>query len=244
MILVEVCAGSVQSAVEAQQGGAFRIELCDNLAQGGTTPSPSQITKSKQLSDIQTNILIRPREGDFLYSDLEFETMKQDIHYCGQAKCNGVVFGILNPDGSIDKIRNQELVKIAHQYKMEVTFHRAFDRSSNLYKALEDIIEIGCSRILTSGGQKTALEGKEVIHRLIEKAADRIIIMPGGGITEDNVKDLVNSTGLKEFHGSFRSPVRSKMTYMTPAFCKEEEFVILQTDKERVSEAIKNANNI
>lgn len=244
MILLEVCAGSIQSAVEAQQGGAFRIELCDNLAQGGTTPSLSQITKSKQLIDIQINTLIRPREGDFLYSDLEFETMKQDIHYCGQTKCNGVVFGILNSDGSIDKKRNQELVEIAHQYGMEVTFHRAFDRSSNLYKALEDIIEIGCSRILTSGGKKTALEGKEIIQQLIEKAADKIIIMPGGGITEDNVKDLVNSTGLKEFHGSFRSRVRSKMTYMARAFCEEEEFVILQTDKEKVSKAIKNANNI
>jgi len=243
MISLEVCANSAQSAIEGQKGGAIRIELCDNLTEGGTTPSLSQIEESRQLIDIQLNILIRPREGDFLYSDLEFEIMKQDIHYCGKLKCNGVVFGILNPEGSIDKKRNKELVEIAHKYGMNVTFHRAFDRCKDLFSSLEDIIELGCDHILTSGGKKTAPEGKDILKKLIEQAGERIVIMPGGGITENNIGELVKYTDLKEFHGSFRNSYKSKMDFLSPEFDDVNgEYSIMQTDGKKVKLAIENAN--
>ncbi|MDU1891771.1 MAG: copper homeostasis protein CutC [Dysgonomonas sp.] len=243
MITLEVCANSVQSALNGQRGGAVRVELCDNLSEGGTTPSLSQIEISRQLLDIQLNVLIRPREGDFLYSDLEFEEMKYDIHVCGKTKCDGVVFGILNPDGSVDMKRNKELVDIAKQYGMSVTFHRAFDRCADIMKSLEDVIELGCDRILTSGGKVTTSEGKDVLKELIEKAGDRIKIMPGGGITENNISDLVKSTGLKEFHGSFRSQYRGRMEYVSPVFNNiDEEYSLKETDTEKVKLAIANAN--
>ncbi|MFV0312545.1 MAG: copper homeostasis protein CutC [Dysgonomonas sp.] len=245
MITLEVCANSTQSAINGQKGGAIRVELCDNLSEGGTTPSLSQIEKTRQLINIQLNALIRPREGDFLYSDLEFEIMKQDIHHCGQAKCDGVVFGILNPDGSIDKKRNRELVEIAHKYNMSTTFHRAFDRCNNLSNSLEDIIELGCDRILTSGGMESAPEGKEILKKLIGQADQRIIIMPGGGITENNISGLVRATGLTEFHGSFRSRYNGGMQYKSPVFTnEEEEYSMLLTNPEKVKQAIENANNI
>ena len=243
-ITLEVCANSTQSAIEAEKGGAIRVELCDNLAEGGTTPALSQIEYTIQNTDIQVNTIIRPRGGDFLYSDLEFEIMKKDIHHCGQAKCDGVVFGILNKDGSIDKKRNKELVEIAKKYDMSVTFHRAFDRCSDLFKSLEDIIDLGCNRILTSGGMKTAPEGSEILKQLIIQAKDRIIIMPGGGITENNISELVRTTGLKEFHGSFRSRYNGSMDYISPIFDNfNEEYTLLQTDCNKVKEAIDNANN-
>lgn len=245
MITLEVCANSAQSAIEGQLGGAVRVELCDNLSEGGTTPSISQIINARQNIDIQLNTLIRPRSGDFSYTDREFEIMKQDIYYCGDMNCDGVVFGILQQDGSIDIKRNQELIDIAHRYRMTVTFHRAFDRCADLFKSLEEIIDLGCDRILTSGGRKTALEGKEILKKLIIQADERISIMPGGGITENNVSDLVASTGLKEFHGSFRSKYSGQMKYKSPSFGNEdEEYTILQTDSEKVRQAIENANNI
>lgn len=243
--VAEVCANSVQSAINGQKGGAIRVELCDNLEEGGTTPALSQIELTRENLTIQVNVIIRPRGGDFLYNDLEFEMMKRDIHHCGKSKCDGVVFGILNPDGSVDKKRNKELIEIARQYRMSVTFHRAFDRCSDLFKSLEDIIELGCDRILTSGGMRTAPEGKEILKKLIEQAGNRIIIMPGGGITENNIGDLVKATGLKEFHGSFRSRYMGEMKYMSNIFDNvNEEYSILLSDPEKVEKAIKNANNI
>lgn len=245
MITLEVCAGSPQSAIEGQKGGAVRIELCDNLVEGGTTPTLSQIEKTRQSVDIQLNVIIRPRGGDFLYSDIEFDTMVQDIHYCGTAKCDGVVFGILNSDGSVDIERNAQLVKVAHQYGMSTTFHRAFDRCSDIFASLESVISLGCDRILTSGGMKTAIEGKEIIKKLIQIAGDRIIIMPGGGITENNISELVKATGLKEFHGSFRSRTEVNMKYISPVFNDiNEEYSILQTDSEKVRKVIESANTI
>lgn len=243
-ITLEVCANSAQSAIEAQKGGAKRVELCDNLIEGGTTPALSQIELSRKYLNIQLNVIVRPRGGDFLYSDFEFEIMKQDILHCGQAKCDGVVFGILNSDGSIDKKRNQELVDIARKFEMSTTFHRAFDRCNDLQKSLEDIIELGCDRVLTSGGMESALDGKNVLRNLIKQADDRIIIMPGGGITETNIAELVRHTNLKEFHGSFRSKYRGRMTYLANNFDDiDNEYSFLQTDCIKVRQAIENANN-
>lgn len=243
--VLENCSNSVQSSIEAQKGGAIRVELCDNLAEGGTTPSLSQIQLTRENIDIQLNVIIRPRGGDFLYSDLEFESMKQDIHHCGKSKCDGVVIGILNADGTVDIERNKILVNIAREYNMSVTFHRAFDRCADLFKSLEDIINLGCDRILTSGGRKTALEGKEVIKKLIKQANGRIIIMPGSGINENNITELVEATGLIEFHGSFRSRYNGKMQYQTELLDSyEEEYTILQTDAQKVKLAIENANKL
>lgn len=243
--VLENCSNSVQSSIEAQKGGAIRVELCDNLAEGGTTPSLSQIQLTRENIDIQLNVIIRPRGGDFLYSDLEFESMKQDIHHCGKSKCDGVVIGILNADGTVDIQRNKILVNIAREYNMSVTFHRAFDRCADLFKSLEDIINLGCDRILTSGGRKTALEGKEVIKELIKQANGRIIIMPGSGINENNIAELVEATGLIEFHGSFRSRYNGKMQYQTELLDSyEEEYTILQTDAQKVKLAIENANKL
>jgi copper homeostasis protein len=242
-IVAEVCSNSVQSAIEAQKGGAVRVELCDNLKEGGTTPSLSQIELTRKYLSIQVNVIIRPRGGDFLYDDLEFEIMKKDIHHCGQAKCDGVVFGILNADGSVDKQRNKELVTIAHQYGMSTTFHRAFDRAANLLESLEDIIGLGFNRVLTSGGMKSAPDGKNILKKLIEKADNRIIIMPGGGITENNIADLAKATGLKEFHGSFRSRYRGKMEYISDTFNNiDEEYCFLFSDSGKIKLAIENAN--
>lgn len=244
MIIAEVCTNSVQSCIEAQKGGAARVELCADLTEGGTTPPLSQIIKSRESIDIQLNVIIRPRGGDFCYSDLEFETMKLDIHHCGQNDCDGIATGILNPDGSIDRNRMEVLIDIAHQYNMSITFHRAFDRCSNLFQAMEDVIKLGCDRILTSGGKKTALDGKEIIKKLINQADNRIIIMPGGGITKDNIAELVKETGLKEFHGTFRSRTVERMQYLTYELGSfKEEYTILQTDSEIVKRAIKYANN-
>ncbi len=243
MIQLEVCATSIQSALAAREGGAVRVEFCDNLAEGGTTPSSVQIRLLRQELQIQLYILIRPRGGDFLYDDLEFEIMKDEISMCGEIGCDGVVIGMLNEDGTIDKVRCRELVERAHRYKMGVTFHRAFDRSRDLYQSLEDVIDIGCERILTSGGEKTAQKGADVIRKLIRQAGERIIIQPGAGITEDNIARLVRSTGLKEFHGSFRGSFPSRMKYFSEEFndMKSERYLFL-TDKEKVRNAIRRAN--
>lgn len=224
MIKAEVCANSIESAMEGKKGGAFRIELCDNLNIGGTTPRYEDIESTTQCIDIQINTLIRPRGGDFIYSLSEFEIMKQDIDFCGQAGCNGVVFGILNYDGSIDEKRNNELLEIAREYGMSTTFHRAIDASANVFDSLENIINLGFDRILTSGGKETAIEGENIIEEMIAIAGNRIIIMPGGGITEENIANLVKATKLKEFHGSFRDINKNK------------------TDQYKVEQAIKNAN--
>src|SRR5579862_5938299 len=178
-VLLEVCANSVASALAAQEGGATRIELCENLYEGGTTPSYGQISLARNLLKIKIYVLIRPRGGDFLYSDMEFEIMKADIRHCVDVGCDGVVIGMLNADGTVDKARCAELVRIAKKGGLGVTFHRAFDMSSDMNQALEDIIAMGCERILTSGGKSTVVEGIHVVAQLIKKAAGRISIMPG-----------------------------------------------------------------
>ncbi|MDR2058133.1 MAG: copper homeostasis protein CutC [Dysgonamonadaceae bacterium] len=238
--LIEICAESVSNALIAQSAGIQRIEFCANLPEGGITPSPAQIKEARKWLHIQLYVLIRPRSGDFLYNDLEFEIMKSDIHFCGQTGCDGVVIGMLRPDGTIDTKRCRELVAIARQYAMSVTFHRAFDRSNNLFKAMEAIITLGCERILTSGGYNTAIEGAEIIRQLIEKANNRIIIMPGSGITPENADELIRKTGLKELHGTFRSRSVSKMQYINTKLSRpEDEYSLLTTDAEKIRRVLK-----
>ncbi|MDR1610311.1 MAG: copper homeostasis protein CutC [Candidatus Symbiothrix sp.] len=234
-LFLEVCADSVENALIAQSAGAQRIEFCASLPEGGTTPSPAQIKTAREQLKIKLYVLIRPRGGDFLYTGLEFEIMKSDIRFCGEAGCDGVVIGMLNPDGTIDRKRNRELVEIARQYGMGLTFHRAFDRSNDLFQAMEDIIDLGCERILTSGGYDTAIEGAEVIRQLIEKAAGRIIIMPGSGVKPENAADLIRRTGLKELHGTFRSWKTGQMQYRnTKLNHQDDEYKLLVTDPGKI----------
>jgi copper homeostasis protein len=235
--ILEICSNSIASAITAQKGGADRIELCDNLPEGGTTPGFGTIELARKHLTIKLNVMIRPRGGDFLYDDLEFAIMKKDVEVCRQLNIDGVVIGILLEDGNVDKIRTKQLVDLAGP--MSVTFHRAFDMTANPFVALEDIIETGCDRILTSGQAKTALEGAGLISKLIEHAKDRIIIMPGAGIKEDNISKIVKLTRAKEFHLSLRNPVESAMKYRNPAIkmgsiTDYSEYLTSITDKNRV----------
>lgn len=210
-IVLEICANSVLSALAAQSGGADRVELCDNMAEGGTTPAYSTIAKTRELIQLQLYPIIRPRGGDFLYNDLEFELMWKDIEQCKQLGCDGVVIGLLNADGTIDKRRVKLLVELA--WPLGVTFHRAFDRCVNPLNALEDIIETGCERILTSGQQSTATEGTDLIAQLVKKADGRITVMAGSGVRENNIAELVIKTHAREYHSTAKVPALSRMLF-------------------------------
>lgn len=212
---LEICANSIHSALAAQNAGAQRVELCENLNEGGTTPSYGSILNTRKQLRIDLYVLIRPRGGDFLYTEEEFEIMKTDIEICKALKCEGVVLGILTKDGEVDVNRTQELVKLA--FPMGVTFHRAFDRCKDPFKALESIIETGCERILTSGLKSSAIEATELLKQLVEKAGNRISIMPGAGINSSNILELKNITKAKEYHTSAKTWRPSLMDYQNPA---------------------------
>ena len=207
---LEVCANSVQSAINAQIAGAKRIELCENLFIGGTTPSYGCIKSTRERVDIAMNILIRPRIGDFLYSDIEFEQIKNDILVAKQLGVNGIVCGILRPNGEVDTERTAELVELSKP--LTFTFHRAFDFTPDPNKALEDIIKTGATHILTSGQKNKAADSVDLLCELVKKAANRIVIMPGSGVNAETIKSIVN-TGAKEFHMSGVKDVESKMIY-------------------------------
>ncbi len=208
---LEVCANSFTSALAAEKGGAQRVELCENMAEGGTTPSYGQIKLCKDRLKLEVWPTIRPRGGDFLYTDDEFEIMKEDIKCCKELGCDGVVTGILLPNGKIDETRCKELIELAHP--MPVAMHRAFDACSNLEEALEVIINLGFIRILTSGGATTAYHGISEITKLVQLANHRIEIMPGAGVNPTNIKEIRDTTGAKCFHSSARVMVNSKMEF-------------------------------
>ncbi len=208
---MEVCVDSVQSAMTAQAAGAQRVELCDNLVEGGTTPSAGMIQLCRQHLSIGLHVLIRPRRGDFLYSDLEFEVMKQDIRVAKQLGADGVVIGILLPDGTIDVARTRELIELSRP--MSVTFHRAFDLTPDPFRALDYLLDLQVDRLLTSGQQVTAPKGAELIAELRQRAGDDLILLPGGGINEQNLTALLEKTGVSEFHASAREFLESGMTF-------------------------------
>lgn len=208
---LEICTNSVASCIEAQNGGAYRVELCAAIPEGGTTPSYGEISVAREMLDIKLNVIIRPRSGDFLYSEIEHKTMLKDIEIAKSLGADGVVFGCLTADGDVDIERNKELLDAVGD--MDTTFHRAFDKCRNPFEALEDIIKLGFNRILTSGQQPKADKGIPLLKELVEKADNRIIIMPGSGITEDNISHIASETGASEFHLSARTPVKSKMKY-------------------------------
>ena len=213
-ITLEICAASVASCTAAQEGGADRIELCDNLLEGGTTPGYATILTAREKVSIALYPIIRPRGGDFLYDETEFSIMKKDIQLCKQAGCDGVVIGLLTPAGKVDKERTRELVELA--WPMGVTFHRAFDMTDDPFEALEDIISTGCERILTSGQRNTAPEGAALIAQLVNKAAGRISIMAGSGVREHNIAELVRTSGATEFHTTAKAYIDSRMVYRNP----------------------------
>jgi copper homeostasis protein len=221
MYIIEIATSDFETSRSAVEGGADRIELCANLAEGGTTPSYGTIYQCREELDVLVYPIIRPRGGDFLYSDDEYEVMLHDLKLCKQLGCDGVVIGLLNADGTIDVKRTAALIEIA--YPMGVTFHRAFDRCKEPFEALEQLVNLGCERILTSGQQPTAPEGIEMIAELNKIADHRIVIMPGSGVRKENIKLLAEKTGCTEFHSSLRGKAKGKMEFIHPAFERSEE---------------------
>jgi len=226
---LEVIAFNIESCNLAQANGVSRIELCDNQADGGTTPSYGFIKAARAILSIELYPIIRPRGGDFLYSDAEFDIIKSDVTLCKELGCDGVVIGLLNADGTVDKERTKILTSLA--YPMGVTFHRAFDRTKNMFEALEDIIECGCERILTSGQKPTAFDGMENIKALIQKADHRIIIMPGSGVNSKNIVEIAQYTGATEFHSSARIFIESKMQFSQSSMNEHLTSVNLNADE-------------
>lgn len=208
--IVEVCAFSLESCIAAEKGGAKRIELCSSIYEGGTTPSAGLIQLAKERVSIEIHAMIRPRGGDFCYSDDEISVMEADIRMVKQCGCEGVVLGILQKDGRVNVSQTKALVALAKP--MQVTFHRAIDMTPDYLESLEDIIETGCHRILTSGQKNTVLEGMEAIKILVNQAKDRIEIMVGSGINAHNAKLLLH-TGVNALHLTGKSSRDSEMVY-------------------------------
>ncbi len=209
---IEICANSVASALNAQSAGADRVELCAGIPEGGTTPSFGTILHARDfLTTTELNVIIRPRGGDFLYNEIELDTMFDDIRAAREVGADGVVFGCLTEDGNV----NMEVMKILVEEAgdMNITFHRAFDMCRNPRRALEDLIDLGIHRVLTSGAKATAEEGIPLLKSLVEQADDRIIIMPGCGINAGNIRRIADETGAREFHFSARSSVESGMVF-------------------------------
>ena len=197
---IEICCGSIQSAANAKAGGAVRVELCQGLVEGGTTPSPATIQYAVRELGLKVFVLVRPRGGDFCYNELEVKTMEEDVAFCKEAGASGIVVGFLHPDGSIDTELTRRFVELSAP--LPVTFHRAFDECADPLNALEQIIECGCARVLTSGCKPTAMEGAEMLQQLVKQADGRITILAGSGVTPENAVTLREKTGVKEIHGS------------------------------------------
>lgn len=229
---IEIATTDYITTEAAVMGGADRIELCSAITEGGLTPSMGHIKKCREQFELPIFPIIRPRSGDFLYTDEEFDVMLTDVKLCKELGCNGVVAGFLLKDGRINRKRIERLVQVA--YPMEVTFHRAFDRCKDPFVSLEEIIEAGCKRILTSGQQLKAIDGLELIQQLVSAAGDRIIIMPGSGLKPGNIKQVAMATGAKEFHGALRSAADSKMDYQIAAFAEVDDYINPAISQEEV----------
>jgi copper homeostasis protein len=208
---IEICVDSVEGALAAQRGGAHRVELCDNLLEGGTTPSAGCIKTARSRLQIGLQVIIRPRGGDFHYTATEFEVMAEDIRTAKSLGADGVVIGCLTPSGDIDLDRTRTLIELARP--LNVTFHRAFDMCRDPQRALNELVGLGVDRLLTSGQEATCLEGLDLIAQLQRQAAGHIIVMPGGGLTPRNIRRVVDATRVTEVHLSARTTVDSAMQF-------------------------------
>jgi copper homeostasis protein len=235
-MMLEVCIDSVESAIAAERGGAQRVELCSDLLEGGVTPGAGLIATVRRHVSISVFVMIRPRGGDFCYSNLEFDVMREEIAEARRLGAHGVVLGVLDEQGLIDVQRTRELVELARP--LPVTFHRAIDMTPDLDAALEDAIAAGAARILTSGGEPDVTRGMKQIARMVQNAAGRIAIMPGSGVRLENIAQLAVATGACEYHSSVRSkesiPVRFRKEGMTMGATPESEYTRFTVREERV----------
>ena len=239
--LIEICLDSVESVLAAQHGGADRAELCSDLFEGGLSPSIGTVRTVKKLCTLPVNAMVRPRGGDFCYSDTEFEVMKEEVKAFKEECVNAIVFGILTPDGMIDEERSRELIELARP--LPVTFHRAFDMTRDLSSSLETLISLGVERVLTSGGEATVSEGADTLASLVRQAGDRIIVMPGCGINERNFRKLDSIINAKEYHMSMNRSYESRMTFhpghiYMGGLLRQSEFTLSGTSEERVRNLI------
>lgn len=242
MPILEICAGSVESAIAARDGGAQRIELCAALEIGGITPSAGIIAEARKVEGLALNVIIRPRAGDFLYNSYEAESMIYDIQLCKKLGVDGVVIGALTADGDIDTALCRRLIDAANG--MSVTFHRAFDMCRNPQQALEELIALGCDRVLTSGQATTAEAGIPLLKELVEQAAGRISIMPGCGVNSGNAAMILQETGATEIHASARKSVGSGMRFRHSGVSMgnpdSDEYARKETDAQEVRTIVKS----
>ncbi|MEO7983897.1 MAG: copper homeostasis protein CutC [Bacteroidota bacterium] len=237
--IIEIATSDFVTTRSAVEGGADRIELCANLAEGGTTPSYGTLIKCREAFTVSLFPIVRPRGGDFLYTDEEFAIMLQDVKLCKQLGYDGVVIGLLYADGAIDIKRTALLIEAA--YPLGITFHRAFDRCKDPFEAMEQLIQIGCERILTSGQQPSVVDGVDLVAALNKAADERIIIMPGSGVRKENIKMLADKTGCVEFHSSLRGKEKSKMDFIHPAFKDSGESYMNNAIEAEEVKALRNA---
>ncbi len=213
-VLIEVCVDSVASAVAAERGGAARVELCTSLIEGGITPSAGMIELVRAKIGIGLQVIVRPRGGDFFYSEEEFEVIRHDIETAKKLGADGVVLGLLDVAGHVDVERTRRLVDLARP--LNVTFHRAFDMSADLFRALDDVCATGADRLLTSGGEQTCMQGVEMIAQIAKATDGRMVVMAGGGIAPDDVTRIIERTGVREIHVGLSSAVESPMRHRNP----------------------------
>jgi copper homeostasis protein len=230
-MLLEVCAFNLQSSIIAEKVGAKRVELCENPADGGTTPSYGTIKQTREKIGISLYPIVRPRAGNFFFDEDEFAIIKQDILLCKQLGCDGISTGVSKLNGEIDTERLKRMVEWA--YPMGVTCHRVFDATPDPMKALEDIITCGCERILTSGQRPSAPEGIDLLAELVQQADGRIIIMPGAGVRSGNIETLVNGTGATEFHTSAKMTAPDPVTFRNPAILDATDWYIANEEELR-----------
>jgi copper homeostasis protein len=213
-LVFEVCVESLESAIAAERGGADRVELCSDLLEGGLTPSYGLLKAARQALAIRIMTMIRPRGGDFCYSEAELHVMREDLAMAKDLGADGIVFGMLNPEGTIDREATRALLQLARP--LPVTFHRAFDMTRDPFEALDTLIDLGVDRVLTSGQEPTVLEGLDLIAALVRRANGRIIVMPGGGITERTIGRIVPAAPVREIHFGGGDSVESRMRYRNP----------------------------
>ncbi len=243
-MILEIPVFDIQGAIDAENAGAHRIELCSSMSEGGITPSYGTILWAKQHLKIPIFVMIRPRGGDFEYSNEEIQIMKMDIEFCKNVVVDGVVFGILNSKNSVDTEKCKQLLEVAEG--MQTTFHRAFDRSNYPFKALEDIISCGFDRILTSGQKDTALQGANLIAEIIKKADNKIIIMPGSGVDETNLSDLHKICGANEYHSSAKTKLISDNTKISMSSTRQNssKWIVSEEKIKRMLEILTTFNQI